>query len=310
VTGSVSTLSLSTPGPHGGDIDRVARALGVAPSSLLDLSASLNPLAPDVTELAGKRLGSLRQYPCADEATRLLADTLGVDVARLLLTNGGAEAISLVAAELGGRVREPEFSLHPRDAGGVTWRSNPHNPTGRLAAPDDVADVWDEAFYPLSTGRWSRGDVALGSSTAVVGSLTKLFNCPGLRLGYVMADPSLIEQVARRQPAWSVGSLALAVLPDLLEHATRDLSSWAAGVTTLRHALVAMLLQYDIEPEPSDANFVLAQGSADLRDRLLTQGVVIRDCTSFGLPHHVRIAVPDAGGLERLALALERATAA
>ncbi len=88
-----------------------------------------------------------------------------------------------------------------------------------------AADVWDEAFYPLATGRWSRGDVAAGSATAVVGSLTKLFDCPGLRLGYVMADPALIERLSRRQPAWSVGSLALAVLPDLLEHAERDLSS-------------------------------------------------------------------------------------
>jgi histidinol-phosphate/aromatic aminotransferase/cobyric acid decarboxylase-like protein len=231
---------------------------------------------------------------------------LGADVERVLLTNGGAEAISLVAAELGGHVREPEFSLHPRGDDGPSWRSNPHNPTGLLAAADDVVEVWDEAFYPLATGRWSRGDVAAGSALAVVGSLTKLFNCPGLRLGYVMADPSLIAALARRQPAWSVGSLALAVLPDLLEHADRDLTSWAAGVTTLRHDLVAMLTQYDIHPEPSDANFVLAQGPADLRDRLLVQGIVVRDCTSFGLPTHVRIAVPDAAGLARLASALER----
>ncbi len=59
-----------------------------------------------------------------------------------------------------------------------------------------------------------------------------------------------------------------------------------------------MLAQYDIRPEPSDANFVLAEGPPDLRDRLLTSGVVVRDCTSFGLPRHVRIAVPDAGGVD------------
>ena len=59
--------------------------------------------------------------------------------ARLLLTNGGAEAIALVAAELGpGWVDEPDFSLYRRhlpaiDPDGPRWRSNPHNPTGRLA---------------------------------------------------------------------------------------------------------------------------------------------------------------------------------
>jgi histidinol-phosphate/aromatic aminotransferase/cobyric acid decarboxylase-like protein len=34
--------------------------------------------------------------------------------------------------------------------------------------------------------------------------------------------------------------------------------------------------------------------------------VVVRDCRSFGLPDHVRIAVPDASGLERLDAALAR----
>jgi histidinol-phosphate/aromatic aminotransferase/cobyric acid decarboxylase-like protein len=242
-------------------------------------------------------------------ATRLLAGSLGVDVDAVWLTNGGAEAISLVGAELGGRVVEPEFSLHPRSGSGPWWRSNPHNPTGRLASPADRAGVWDEAFYPLATGAWTRGDVAAGTAVAVVGSLTKLFACPGLRLGYVVGDPSLIAALSRRQPAWSVGSLALAVLPDLLALAEAHLSSWSAGLATLRDNLVAVLHTYDLVAEPSDANYVLVQGPADLRQRLLGHGIVIRDCASFGLPGHVRIAVPDEAGLERLAAALEQAMA-
>jgi len=307
-------MTVSAPGPHGGDIERVARALGVRPASLLDLSASLNPLAPDITVMASRKLGSLRHYPDASEATGLLAESIGVDRAGVLLTNGGAEAISLLAAELGGRVVEPEFSLHPRSGSTSAtvplWRSNPHNPTGRLAASTALADVWDEAFYPLATGQWTRGDVAAGISTAVVGSLTKLFNCPGLRLGYVLADPALIAQLARRQPAWSVGSLALELLPDLLLVARERMPGWAAGIADLRHDLVSVLHAHGIDTEPSDANFVLAQGPPDLRDRLLARGVVVRDCASFGLPHLVRIAVPDEAGLERLSAALRHAVLA
>ena len=139
-----------------------------------------------------------------------------------MLTNGGAEAIALVAAEIGGRVDEPEFGLHPR-RGGPRWRSNPHSPSGLLARPDERADVWDEAFFPLATGRWTRGDGAV-----VVGSLTKLLACPGLRLGYVLADPALVARCRARQPAWSVGGLAAAALPELLEAA--DLPGWCAGL--------------------------------------------------------------------------------
>ena len=75
-----------------------------------------------------------------------------------MLTNGGSEAIALVAAELGeGEVVDPEFSLYRRHlpvvrAGAGRWRSNPSNPLGELAGPSDVAAVWDEAFWPLATG--------------------------------------------------------------------------------------------------------------------------------------------------------------
>jgi hypothetical protein len=42
------TAPVLAPGPHGGDGLAVARQLGLEPGDLLDLSASLNPLAPDV----------------------------------------------------------------------------------------------------------------------------------------------------------------------------------------------------------------------------------------------------------------------
>ncbi len=222
---STATSADVLPGRHGGDVERIARTLGVDPSSLLDLSASLNPVAPDITPLIGAHLSSIHRYPDASVATRLMAGALGAEVDQVLLTNGGAEAISLLAAEIGGRVVEPEFALHPRwGEPAPLWRSNPHNPTGRLAAPGDRVDVWDEAFYPLATGRWTKADP---NALAVVGSLTKVFACPGLRLGYVMAPPDLIASLRTRQPEWSVGTLALAVLPDVLQLADEYLADWA-----------------------------------------------------------------------------------
>jgi histidinol-phosphate/aromatic aminotransferase/cobyric acid decarboxylase-like protein len=61
---------------------------------------------------------------------------------------------------------------------------------------------------------------------------------------------------------------------------------------------------------PSDANYVLvavAGGAPAARLRLARQGVLVRDCTSFGLPGHIRVAVPDEAGLCRLVTAWERA---
>ena len=280
---------------HGGDGARLAAALGVDPAAVLDLSASLNPVAPDAVEVVGKHVDALGRYPDAAAATGVLASAMGVDPERLLLTNGGSEAISLVAAEVGGgAAEEPEFALHPRSADGPRWRSNPNNPRGLLAGPSCTADVWDEAFYALATGKWTAGR----NDAVVVGSLTKLFACPGLRIGYVLGDAGLVEQLRSRQPEWSVNGLALAALPDLL--AAADLAGWAASIKELRGQLAGLLAQHGLDPQPSDANYLLCANADGLRDRLMPHGVLVRDCASFGLPGHVRIAVPDEAGLARL----------
>ncbi len=291
--------TMPPPGPHGGDAVAVASALGLDPESMLDLSQSLNPVAPDPVPVLRRHLSSMRRYPDAARATASLAEAMGVDERRLLLTNGGSEAIRLVGEEMGGRVVEPEFSLHPRGDGPL-WRSNPHNPSGLLAGHHDGADVWDEAFYPLATGSWTRGDL----DAVVVGSLTKLLGCPGLRVGYVLVpegEGGVIARLRDRQPLWSVNSLAVAALPDLL--AWVELPTWAAHIQRLRGQLVALLHAHGLEPRPSDANWVLVDAPR-LRADLATHGIVVRDCTSFAMPDVVRIAVPGPLGLERLEHAL------
>jgi histidinol-phosphate/aromatic aminotransferase/cobyric acid decarboxylase-like protein len=246
--------------------------------------------------VAAGHLDSLRRYPDRRDATVALAAANGVDVDRQVLTNGGSEAIALVAAAVGGGVTEPEFSLHPRGPG-PRWRSNPNNPTGRLASPAERADVWDEAFYPLATGAWSRGD----PGCVVVGSLTKVFACPGLRLGYVIADD--VDALTARQPAWPVGGLALAAVPELL--AAADLVGWRDRIERQRRALGEVLTAHGLAVQAADAPWVLV-AEPGLRERLAPHGVVVRDCASFGLPGVARIAVPDDDGLDRLDGALRR----
>lgn len=296
-------------GPHGGDGHRVAVELGLDPTTVLDLSASLNPFAPDIGAVARPHLEALRRYPDPARATVALAEAMGIPPERVVLANGGSEAIALVAAEqVEGWVDEPDFSLYRRHLQRLcptapTWRSNPHNPSGRLARADEEAAVWDEAFYPLATGSWTRGD----PRAVVVGSLTKVFACPGLRLGYVVTpDDELAARLRRRQPTWSVNALAVAVLPPLLAEA--DLASWAKGIAVLRGELGRLLGSYGLEPQPSDANWLLVPRAGGLRERLAPEGVVVRDTASFGLPGGARVAVPGPEGLERLARALAATT--
>jgi histidinol-phosphate/aromatic aminotransferase/cobyric acid decarboxylase-like protein len=73
----------------------------------------------------------------------------------------------------------------------------------------------------------------------------------------------------------------------------------------LRLRLVELLARHGLGASPSDANWVLVHAPG-LRDRLAPLGVVVRDCTNFGLPGVARIAVPSEAGLERLDDALAR----
>jgi len=293
------------PGRHGGDGERVAAALGLDPAIVVDLSASMNPLAPDVGALIRDELDrhgstAITSYPDPTACTILLADAIGVAANRVVLTNGGAEAIAVVAGHLRvGHVVDPEFSLYARHLEQTTpaaprWRSNPSNPLGQLAAGDDTAGVWDEAFYPLATGTWTRGD----ENSWRLGSLTKLWSCPGLRLGYVIApDTGAAEAIRRRQPAWAVNGLALALLPRLLD--ATDLGTWHDETARLRVQFVAALRALDYSVTDTSANWVLVD-RAGLRADLARLGVVVRDCASFGLAGVHRVAIPAHVTIERV----------
>ncbi len=305
-------VALPVPGAHGGDGARVAAALGIDLADVLDLSASLNPAAPDPGRIAAHHLAALGRYPDATRATAALAEQLEVEPSRVVLTNGGAEAIALVGAIVGGVVDEPDFSLYPRTPSLTQpivprWRSNPHSPSGQLAAAADTAGVWDEAFWPMATTTWTRGDHRNGS--IVVGSLTKLLACPGLRVGYFLAPETdegdrLLAAVRVAQPGWSVGGLVCEALPDLLH--TVDLPGWHQEVIRLRRELVDLLGSFGHQAVAADAPWVLVPSAGDLRESLAPHGIVVRDCTSFGLEDTVRIGVPNDTNRLRLAAALEQ----
>jgi len=298
-------MTILQPGPHGGDAGRLARILGVAVNGILDLSVSLNPVAPDPTPVISRHLDAIGRYPDDHLATASLAEVLGVDRARLLLTNGGAEAIALVTQLQPTGWADPcDFSLYRRhlrsiDPDGPRWMSDPNNPTGRLAATDERAFVRDEAFYLLATGTWTRNDPA----TIVVGSLTKVFACPGLRIGYVIApDDETAERLGELRPRWSVNGLVAQALPDLLDLA--DPTAWTISIAQLRIQLADLLLDFGIKSEPGSANYLWLPHAPGLRQRLLKHRVLLRSGASFGHPNAVRIAVPSADGLARLETAL------
>lgn len=176
---------------------------------------------------------------------------------------------------------------------------NPNNPSGTVvarevligwaAAHPETLFVVDEAYHFFVPG--FETVVASQENVLVVRSMTKDYALAGLRLGYAGGMPTLIEALARVRPAWNVNALALAAGLVALEDDEYQQHCLAA-LMEAKQALVGGLTDLGWTPLPSAVHFFLMQvgEGAALRRALLRQGILVRDCASFGLPAYVRIA--------------------
>jgi histidinol-phosphate/aromatic aminotransferase/cobyric acid decarboxylase-like protein len=164
--------------------------------------------------------------------------------------------------------------------------------------------VLDEAYVSFVEDAWaSQSLLSRHPNLVILRSLTKDHAVPGLRLGYLLAAPDLVRAIEAVRPPWSVNAGALkAGLAALSPEATRHVSAARQVVATSRCLLTQGFAQRGYAVAPSRANFVLVEvGEASaFRGRLLPTGLVVRDCTSFGLPAHVRIACRQPDECQRL----------
>lgn len=200
--------------------------------------------------------------------------------------------------------------LRPR----LVFVCTPNNPTGR-ALPDGAIETLtaavatcggrllvDEAYVDFAACAGALPSTA----RLVLRSLTKLHAIPGLRLGFLLGMPGDVDAVRRQQPPWAVSAPALAAgLQALRERAFAADS--IKRVTATRGRLVEHLREAGLAVTPSEANFVLVNvgDGVAFRDRMLDRGFAVRDCKSFGLPGHVRIAIPREDQLGRLLSAMD-----
>lgn len=313
-------------------------------AGLLDLAVNVRSAAPPAwlrgrLERALDRLGS---YPDPTAATAAAARRHGRSTDEVLVTAGAAEAFALIARTLRPRravcvhpsFTEPEAALRaagheverlvlappyvldpddvPADADLVVVGS-PTNPTGvvhqrlaELCRPGRVVVV-DEAFADAIPGEPDslahRADLP---GLVVVRSLTKTWALAGLRVGYLLAPPELVEQLRRAQPLWAVSTLALVALdtclaPGPVRTAERDAVALAAERARLQGALVEVGVE--VTPD-SQAPFLLCHvpGRTDVREALRAHGIAVRRGDTFpGLTaEHWRTAVRDVEASDRL----------
>jgi histidinol-phosphate aminotransferase len=272
--------------------DGIARASDLAPEQVLVTAGATGAL-----HLAMRAL--LRD----GDACAIWPPTFGEYAAAIEAAGGNSVEYASVPPEF-----TPDLEVAPAPAAILC---NPNNPTGsyldRAAVEGLVAClggtlVIDVAYDAFVEDAWDADDlVRAGLPVLVVHSMTKLHATPGLRLGYIVGAPEMIARLARYQPSWVVGAAeqatGLAMLAvDGPQRRAR------AEVTRVRGMLAEALTSAGLDVAPGRANFLLVRvGDAPaFRGRLLRRGFAVRDCTSFGLPEWVRVAVPVEAAAGRL----------
>ena len=208
--------------------------------------------------------------------------TAWLPVPRLPDFSVGAEQAALVVTE------------HAPD---VVFLCSPNNPTGTALDLEVVAAVYDaarglvvvdEAYAEFST-RPSAVTLLAGRERLVVTrTMSKAFAFAAARLGYLAADPAVVEALQLVRLPYHLSVLSQAAALAALAHAD-ELLATVDAVREQRDRIVRELRDLDLDVVDSDANFVLFGQFGDQRatwQGLLDRGVLVRD---VGLPGWLRV---------------------
>lgn len=189
----------------------------------------------------------------------------------------------------------------------VVFIANPNNPSATIVTRDEVEHfmsrvpertivVFDEAYIEFAMGPDfpdTLAHVKQGRKVVVLRTFSKATSLAGLRVGYGVADADAIALMNRIRQPFNVNSLAQAAALAALDdeaHVLECVRMIEAG----RHFLYDEFKRLGISYVPSRANFILVdvgRSAADIYQKLLHHGVIVRPMTPFGLETALRITV-------------------
>ncbi len=295
-------------------------------------------------------IGSIGRYPSPDagELAELAAPHHNLTKSHCLFTNGATEAFYLIAslfsqkaatvftpafAEYGDAciIHEVRTAFHPLRLfktapveTDLVFICNPNNPDGFITPVEDFEwqissnpnsiFVVDEAYIDFAEGVSSCVYlIDKYPNLIVVKSLTKLFCIPGIRLGYILSNPALIERLQQKKMPWSVNSIAIEagkyifrhyeeLKPDTIKGVaeSRELQKEIAGLKGFS-VIQANTTFFLLKPEKGTA--------AELKEFLMQQyQLLVRDATNFkGLEgEYIRVAVQSPEGNKLLIKGLKK----
>jgi histidinol-phosphate aminotransferase len=194
---------------------------------------------------------------------------------------------------------------------------NPNNPTGKYLSRADIERivkslgdtilVIDEAYVPFVANKWNSLNLIEQGNIIIMRSMTKDYGLPGLRLGYTVAPKEIIDCLRLVAPPWNVNVIAQKTGVAVLEQ-EEYLGKSLINIQKSKTYLTGELSRLGFSVIPSDAHYFLIKvGNApECRHALLKCGIMVRDCTSFGLPEYIRVSPRTMPECEKLVKAMTK----
>lgn len=306
---------------HGDDFYNSQNEVKINFSSNVWHGANLEKLKDHMTEQFDK----LTRYPEPDAATlkRLLARRYELNENNIVVTNGSITAFYLLAQAWRGAksmIAVPSFSeyedacrLHGHELSffptsddlselslegqDFCWICNPNNPDGKLIhrtellalidANRQTTFIIDQAYVAFTTEELLKpADVKNHPNLILVQSISKAYNIPGLRIGYLIASPEKTAEINKYIIPWSVNAFAIEASKYILIHPaqfTLPIRKWQRETAELIYQLTKL---DGLEVQPTATTFFLVRlkkgTAASLKQYLWeNHGILIRDASNF-----------------------------
>ncbi len=188
----------------------------------------------------------------------------------------------------------------------AVYLCNPNNPTGRIEPRSKIMEVveecerrsilvfLDETLLELVQGHRDlscAAEVLNHDNLFIIGSFTKSFAIPGVRVGYGMGSRAMIRSLNRARLSWNVGHIEQRLACWLLQECQGYLEGAAATLDSEKRWMHRELVRigFPVDGEPDSYFFFCSVkkmdiNAAELQKMLLSSGTMVRDCASFGKP--------------------------
>ncbi len=254
----------------------------------------------------------------SDEIIKLLGETFVEPGDEVIVADPSFSEYDFMCMLMGGTLKKVPLTNFTHDlekmAEAITEKTkiificNPNNPTGTIVTkdevdkflervPESVVVAFDEAYYEYVDDKdypQTISYVKQGMKNIIVlRTFSKIHGLAGLRIGYGIANPDMIQLIERTREPFNVNLMAqkaaLASLSDK-EHLQRSNEVNTSGKKFLYEAFEDMGLEYI----PTHSNFIMVKVGKHSREvfvELQKKGVIIRTGDIFGLDDYIRVTI-------------------